>query len=171
MRRRAVLARHARWLALALLAPAGPAARAAPTAGDTAPGFAGRTHEGQVVSLSDHAGKVVVLSFWASWCGPCRKELPLLEGIQKVAGKDRVQVIAINIEDADTFRKMVPAMSALHMMVTSDTVKEAQRAYGVNGIPHMVIVGKTGQVLRVHRGYTEAGVDDVIRDLNRALVQ
>ena len=161
-----------RWLAGSLLAIAGVAsAFAAPKPGDAAPDFAGRTYEGEAISLAAYAGKVVVLSFWATWCGPCRKELPILEGIQQVAGKDRVQVVAINIEDRDTFRKIAPKMKSLQMLVASDTAQQAQESYGVKGIPHMVIIGKSGQILRVHRGYSEDGVDDVVDDLNKALAQ
>jgi thiol-disulfide isomerase/thioredoxin len=123
------------------------------------------------VSLADYAGKVVVLSFWASWCGPCRKELPMLEGIAQTAGKDRVQVLAINIESLDIYRKLAPKSSALAMLVASDAGKQAQTAYGVDGIPHMVIIGKDGRILRVHRGYSDAGVDEAIEDLNKALAQ
>lgn len=147
------------------------AAAAAPQVGDLAPDGVGLSVEGQPLTLSAHAGKVVVLSFWATWCGPCRKELPILEGIQKVAGKDRVQVIAVNVEDAATFRRVAKAFAALEMTLASDTREVAQRAYGVKGIPHLVIVDKAGRVVRVHRGYSEAGVDAVVADLNRVLAE
>jgi len=170
--RRSVAHVRRRWLAGSLLALAGVASTfAAPKAGDTAPDFAGRTYDGDAISLTAYSGKVVVLSFWATWCGPCRKELPILEGIQQVAGKDRVQVVAINIEDRDTFRRIAPKMKSLQMLVASDTAQQAQDSYGVNGIPHMVIIGKSGRILRVHRGYSEAGVDDVVEDLNKALAE
>ena len=155
------------WLAILVSG----ATVAAPKAGDTAPDFAGQTADGDSISLSAYAGKVVVLSFWASWCGPCQKELPILEGIQQTAGKERVQVVAINIESRDVFRKIARRMASVHMLVASDTGAAAQRAYGVNGIPHMVIIGKTGQIIRIHRGYSEAGVDDVVDDLNLALAR
>jgi len=162
----------ARYIGSALLAIAfSTSAVAAPKAGDAAPDFAGRTVDGEVISLSAYAGRVVVLSFWASWCGPCQKELPILEGIQQTAGKGRVQVVAINIESRDVFRSLARRMTSVQMLVASDTGATAQRAYGVNGIPHMVIIGKTGQIIRIHRGYSEAGVDDVIDDLNLALAQ
>lgn len=161
--------RLAALLVLACLIPA--PATAMPKAGDTAPEFVGRNYDGETLSMSAYAGKVVVLSFWASWCGPCRKELPILEGIQATAGNERIQVIAINIESLDTFRKLARRMTSLRMLVASDAAKEAQQAYGVNGIPHMVIVGKDGRIVRLHRGYTEEGVDRFIDDLNRALAQ
>jgi len=160
------------FIAVSLLtvASAGPAL-AAPEPGDTAPDFAGRTYSGQSISVAAYAGRVVVLSFWASWCGPCRKELPILEGIQQVAGKERVQVVAINIEDRDTFKKIARKMTSLQILVASDTAQKAQHAYGVSGIPHMVIISKSGQIMRVHQGYSEEGLDDVVKDLNEALAQ
>jgi peroxiredoxin len=142
---------------------------ARPRVGDKAPEFAGRTYEGQAIALSAYTGKVVVLSFWATWCVPCRKELPILEGIQQTAGKERIQVIAVNIESLDTYKRVARLMTSLHMLVASDAAEEAQKAYGVTGIPHMVIIGKTGMIVRVHRGYNEEGVDEVVKDLNQAL--
>ena len=144
---------------------------ARPVAGDVAPDVAGYTADGHRVSLADYAGKVVVLSFWASWCAPCRKELPILEGIARTAGPDRVEVVAVNIEGADVYRRLSPKMSALMLLVASDASHDAQTAYGVNGIPHMVIIGKDGKIFRVHRGYSDAGVDEAIDDLNRALAR
>ena len=146
-------------------------AQAAPDTGDQAPDAIGYNYDGQRLSLASYAGKVVVVSFWASWCGPCRKELPLLEGIARAAGKDRVQVLAVNIESRDIYRKLARKMSELEILVASDPDESAQRAYGVNGIPHMVIVGRDGRIVRVHRGYTDSGVDAAIADLNHALAR
>lgn len=163
---------HARWslIAILLLAVASSASTfAAPKAGDAAPDFKVKTYDGETVSLSDYSSKVVVLSFWASWCSPCLKELPILENIQKTAGKDRIQVIAINIEDRQTFRKMARKMQSLEMLVASDSMLVTQRAYGVKAIPFMVIVDKAGKILRIHQGYSEAGLGKVVDDLNQAL--
>jgi thiol-disulfide isomerase/thioredoxin len=163
---RAVFALAA-WVLLA--APS--ATQAMPKAGEPAPDFVGYDYDGQRLSLANYSGKVVVLSFWASWCGPCRKELPLLEGIARTAGKERIQVLAVNIESLDVYRKLARRMSELQMLVAHDIATEAQRSYGVNGIPHMVIIGKDGRVIRVNRGYSDAGVDQAIEDLNQALAQ
>lgn len=152
------------WATIAMAAP--PRLHA----GDVAPDIVGHDREGQPVTISSYGGRVVVLSFWASWCGPCRKELPILEGIQRTA-KDRVQVLAINIESEDVYRKIAPQMASLAITVASDSGKQSQAEYGVNGIPHMVIIGKDGRILRVHRGYSDAGVDEAIDDLNKALAK
>ena len=173
MKLRALVARIRRqfiagvFLALASVAPA----LAAPKPGDIAPDFAGRTYEGQSISVAAYTGKVVVLSFWASWCGPCRKELPILESIQQVAGKERVPVVAINIEDRNTFRKIARKLTSFNLLLATDTSGHAQRAYGVNGIPHMVIISKSGQIMRVHQGYAEEALDDIVKDLNQAVAE
>jgi thiol-disulfide isomerase/thioredoxin len=146
-------------------------AHAAPGAGDPAPDRVGRTVDGEPISLAAHAGKVVVLSFWASWCGPSRKELPILEGIQTVAGPERVRVIAVDVEDQAMFRTVAKAVGELHRTLASDFGNEAQRADGVKRIPHTVIVDKGGRIVRVHRGDSEAGVEAVVADLNRALAE
>ena len=74
-----------------LLSLAGPAC-AAVGVGDTPPDNLGRSHQGEDVRVSAFHGKVVVVTFWASWCGYCRKELPVLAGLQDAAGKARLEV-------------------------------------------------------------------------------
>lgn len=60
----------------------------------------GRDDEGKVVRVSDFKGRVVIVTFWATWCGPCMKELPVLSGIQKRAGTEQLQVIAVNYKES-----------------------------------------------------------------------
>jgi thiol-disulfide isomerase/thioredoxin len=154
---------------LSQLAISGAIAAGSFAAGDTPPPLLGLTLEGKEVETTQFAGKVMVVTFWASWCGPCRKELPLLEGIQRVAGKDKIQVVAVNIEDRDQFRKVARALSTLTVTITHDYLKRSSDAYGVKGIPHMVLIGRDGKVITVHRGYSEEGVDEIIAEINRAL--
>jgi thiol-disulfide isomerase/thioredoxin len=139
-------------------------------AGDAAPTFVGTNREFEPVSLESFGGKVVVISFWASWCPPCLKELPILDGIQRSAGKRQIQVIAINTETPDVYRQVAKRLTDFDLTITHDTGKKASDAYGVNGIPHMVIIGRDGRIIRVNRGYNEAGLDAIVADINRALL-
>ena len=139
-----------------------------PGPGDTPPPGLGVTMDGSPVEVGQSAGKVTVVTFWASWCGPCRKELPMLEGLQRVA-KDRVQVVAVNIEDRDQFRRVARALDTLTLKITHDYNKSARDAYGVKGIPHMLIIGRDGRILAVHRGYSENAIDGILDEINAAL--
>ncbi|MBL8511780.1 MAG: TlpA family protein disulfide reductase [Betaproteobacteria bacterium] len=137
--------------------------------GEKPPYRLGVTYDGQNIETTQYLGKVLVVTFWASWCGPCKKELPLLEGLQRAAGKDRLQVVAVNIEDRDQFRRVSRALASASLMVTHDYNKGSADAYGVRGIPHLVLIGKDGKVIKVHRGYSEEGVDAILAEVNAAL--
>lgn len=154
-------------LLLVVLALAG-AAQAAPGPGDIAPVQLGRTLDGDPVSLADYPGKVVVVSFWATWCPYCLKELPILENIQNAA-KGAAQVVAVNTEERDVFRKVVRALKDLKLQLSRDVDGKAAAAYGVNGIPHLVIIGRDGRIVKVYRGYGEESLDGIVADLNKAL--
>ena len=147
-----------------------PSAEKRPGPGDIAPPALGLTRAGDAIETTQYAGKVLVVTFWASWCGPCRAELPILENLQRAA-KGSVQVVAVNIEERDTFRVVARALSKLTLTLTNDQYKRDAHAYGVNGIPHMVIIGKDGKILHVHRGYDEASLDGFVAEINAALAK
>jgi thiol-disulfide isomerase/thioredoxin len=144
-------------------------AHAMPEKGDKAPQLLGTTLEGDAVQVDQFRGKVLVVTFWASWCGPCMKELPMLESMQRVAGKEHLQVVAVNIEDRDVFRKIARKLQAFELSVVHDDRKRGSEAYGVHGIPHMVIVGRDGTILKVNRGYNEESLDGILKEINAAL--
>jgi thiol-disulfide isomerase/thioredoxin len=151
-----------------LMAVAQPAS-AQPRIGDLAPVALGKTLDGTSVMVSDNQGKVMAVTFWASWCAPCKAELPVLEGLQRVAGSDRIRVVAVNMEDAVMFRRVARSLSQLQLTLTHDSNSEISAAYGVRGIPHMVIIGRDGRILKVHRGYNETHLDQIVADVNAAL--
>jgi thiol-disulfide isomerase/thioredoxin len=112
-------------------------ALAVPGVGDLAPDDFGKTLSGEVPKLADYAGKVVVLSFWASWCGYCLKELPILENLQR-AGKGKLQVIAVNQQKRDEFRAIERQLrTAMTIKLTYDP-DEVQRGYGESALPGIV---------------------------------
>ena len=144
---------------------------AMPQAGDTPPAKLGLGNDGNDVMVAQSAGKVTVVTFWASWCGPCMKELPMLEAIQRTA-KDQVQVVAVNIEEREKYRRVSRAISsALTLKLAHDYDGQARDAFGVKGIPHMLIIGRDGKILAVHRGYSEESLDGIIAEINAALAK
>lgn len=163
-----------RWIAGAMLAwvfvSAAHAAAPKIGKGDIPPDVFGKDESGQPISLERLRGKVVILTFWATWCPYCLKELPILENNQNVAGKDRIEVIAINWkEDRDTYRAVKRRLKDLTLTLTSDASGRVGDAYGVQAIPHMLMIGKDGRVDTVRRGYSEEDLDDIAADLTRLL--
>jgi thiol-disulfide isomerase/thioredoxin len=136
--------------------------------GETLPPYLGIDRENNKINASDYVGKVLVVTFWASWCGPCIKELQVLENLQNAAKKS-VQVIAINIEDRDKFKSVSRALSALSLKIAHDYTKSVAEKFGVNGIPHMLIIGRDGKVLNVHRGYGDGMIPQLAAEINAAI--
>jgi thiol-disulfide isomerase/thioredoxin len=146
-----------------------PAAHAAPAVGDLPPNLLGLDLEGERVQVSAFAGKAMVITFWATWCPYCLKELPVLHNIQTKIGKERLQVVAINTEDRAVFRKAVHILANLNVLHARDSNHDSQDAYGVSGLPHMVIVGRDGKIVAIHKGYGESALPRIAEDINRAL--
>ena len=139
-------------MAGAMLAEAG-AANATPKVGKPAPKFIVTTFDRQKVSLTDLAGDVVILNYWATWCGPCRAELPLISGwvkaYQQKTGRDDLKVFAITTEGSvpDTALKPLAKVLSFPLATRIDTW-----SYGPidNAVPSNYIIDRSG-VLRYAR--------------------
>lgn len=162
--------------ALCLLLACGSAFAAKPPAepklkpGDLPPVEVGTTLDGDTVRLDSQPGAVTVVSFWAGWCAPCRKEMSLLDQIQQQVSPEHLRVIAVNIEDRATFRRIQRKLKdSIHFTLSNDPRGVVMRNFGVGPIPHSVYIGRDGRVDGVHLGFSEQQIDKVISELNRLL--
>ena len=121
-----------------------------------APDFSAQTLDGRTVALADFRGqKKVVVTFWASWCGPCRLEMPALIQFYKTNHHDSsdFEILAVSIdEDARAAADFATAMQ-LNFPVLVDPDKKIANAYGVEGIPTMFVIDKDGKVIFGRAGY------------------
>ena len=132
----------------------------------------GKDINGEAIKISDHRGKVVIVSFWASWCGPCKKELPVLAGVAKRVGPDQMKIIAINYHDeSKPFRMVVDILKDYPITMLRDANGKAARRFEVNAIPRMIVIGRDGKVASDHTGYGESSLPGFIDELNRLLAE
>ena len=133
----------------------------------------GKDIKGNKVLLSDYHGKVVILSFWASWCEPCRKELPVLAGVVKQVGPDHLQVIAVNHrDDVQPFKYVVNVLKDYPIkFMKHDPYAKVAKKFGVQGIPRMIIIGRDGKVAADHIGYGEGMIPVLVDQLNKLLAE
>jgi thiol-disulfide isomerase/thioredoxin len=142
-------------------------ARGALKVGDVPPDKLGKTASGDPVRLSEYRGKIVIISFWASWCTPCRKELPVLAAIQKKATREKIVVFAVNWrESAERFRDIKHAFKDVDLTLVSDESGYYGNEYGVSAIPHMIVIGRDGKIAAVHLGYGESEIPRFVDEIN-----
>lgn len=140
-----------------------------PGKGDVPPTQLGQRLDGSPVTLDLHSGKAYVIAFWASWCAPCVEELPILASIQQIAGPSQMQVITVNIEERQVYKRLESKLKESGLISAFDPDQIARQAYGVVGVPHMVIVGRDGRINSVRIGYGKTTLEGMAQDLNRAL--
>lgn len=152
-------------LFLSLMASAASIAPGAP-----APAFQLHSAASTDLSLSDLKGQVVLINFWASWCGPCRQEMPILEQLYKKYKSAGFTLLGVNVEpksaDAEGFLKSTP----VSFPILFDPDSKVSRLYDVSGMPSTVILDRNGKVRYIHHGY-KPGEESEYLDQIRTLVR
>ena len=150
-------------LAIGLPALAGPS-------GAPAPQFTLSARSGRDVSLTQYHGQVVMINFWASWCGPCRQEMPLLESIYKKYNKLGFTLLGVNVEPdsqaADDWLKATPVT----FPILYDKESKVRKLYDVAGMPSTVIIDRSGKLRVLHQGY-KPGDENEYLDSIRSLIR
>jgi len=140
----------------------------APAAGHPAPDFTLKTPDGQEISLSDFRGQPVIINFWATWCSPCRVEMPHLQAAYEAHQKDDLVVLGVNLTVRDN-PKAVPDFLAefgLTFPVVLDESGNVAEMYRVFGQPASVFVDKDGIIHQVFQGpVNEQFINDSVAEL------
>lgn len=138
--------------------------------GDAPPDVLGESQHGEPVRISDHRGKVVVVTFWASWCGYCLKEMPILEGLQRAVGRDRMEVVAINLKEPPrTYRAILRQLEDVGLTMTHDKDGRIAEAFGVEAVPRLFMIDKAGRLAYLHTGYSEDSLPMIVEAANALL--
>jgi len=153
-----------------LLACAMGSAAAAVQLSAAAPDFTLRSVAGTILRLQEQRGQVVMVNFWATWCGPCRQEMPLLEQIHARFEPLGFTLLGVNVEPdsapAQDWLKSVP----VSFPILFDRENAVSAQFGVEAMPSSVLIDREGRVRHVHRGY-KPGDESTYADLIRSLVK
>jgi peroxiredoxin/outer membrane lipoprotein-sorting protein len=137
--------------------------------GKPAPDFSLEDLNGKMVKLSDVKGSVVVLDFFATWCGPCVVSLPHTDQLYQDLGQSGLKVFAVDQNEPKDKVAKFTADKKLSMPVLLDADGKVGRQYMVTGIPQLVVIGKDGQVKKVEVGYNPAHGEELRRFISEQL--
>jgi len=159
-----------RQLLLCIALAAAPLAQATVTAQATAPDFTLRSADGRNLRLKEQRGQVVLVNFWASWCGPCRQEMPQLNRLYDKYRAAGFTLLAVNIDDDAGLGTRTAARWGLRFPVLLDADKTVSKLYDLGSMPATVLIDRDGRVRYLHRGYRE-GMEEAYERQIRELVK
>lgn len=138
--------------------------------GQPAPDFALKSSTGQNLRLSEYRGDVVMINFWATWCGPCRQEMPLLDELYARYQRVGFNLLGVNIDDDSRRAMQMIDELGVSFPVLFDARKEVSELYEVEAMPVTVLVDREGTVRYVHHGY-KPGYENAYLDQIRSLLR
>jgi peroxiredoxin len=138
--------------------------------GQDAPDFALKSASGSNLRLSEYRGDVVMINFWATWCGPCRQEMPLLNDLYTRYNRVGFSLLGVNIDDDSSRALEMAEELGVSFPVLFDDRKEVSKLYQVEAMPVTVLVDREGKVRHVHLGY-KPGYEEKYLTQIRALLR
>jgi len=155
-------------LGASLMALVSISALAIPAKGN-APDFTLKSNRGSNVKLSEHRGEVIMINFWASWCAPCRKEMPLLEDLYQRYKDGGFTLLGVNVEEDSSAAKDLLKDVRVSFPILFDNQNKVSQLYNVEAMPSTVILDRNGKVRFVHKGY-QPGYEDEYQKQVRELI-
>jgi peroxiredoxin len=135
-----------------------------------APDFRLGARGGKNVALSALRGQVVMINFWATWCGPCRQEMPLLEQMYRKYKPMGFTLLGVNVEPDPSGAEGWLAETPVSFPILFDRENRVSKLYNVSGMPSSVLIDRKGNVRYLHRGY-KPGDENTYLNHIRALVK
>lgn len=123
--------------------------------GQQAPDFTLRSDEGDNKKLSELRGKVVMLNFWATWCGPCRQEIPKLTELKTLHEEYDFELLGINIDEDPNKALRLAKKLSVNFPILFDQAKQVSKTYSIDAMPMTILIDRDGKVRYVHRGYKD----------------
>jgi thiol-disulfide isomerase/thioredoxin len=130
-----------------------------------------KDRDGRELRLADFKGKVVLLNVWATWCPPCRRELPTLDKLQGMFGGEKFEVIALSIDRAGvhTVEAFFTEIGVKHLHLYIDQSMAAMRKLAVVGLPTTLLIDREGREVWRYAGAAEWDSDEWLGEIRKAI--
>jgi peroxiredoxin len=135
----------------------------------TAPDFTLKSRSGENIKLSEYRGDVVMINFWASWCAPCRQEMPLLEEMYKKYSDLGFVLLGVNVEEDSTKASELLRDVAVTFPVLYDNKNDVSKLYKVVAMPSTVLVDRDGKMRYLHRGYLPGYENEYVKQIKELI--
>lgn len=140
--------------------------------GKKAPSFELQSVTGETIKLTDMEGKVVLLDFWAVWCGPCRKSMPFFQELQDKYGKDGLEVIGVHVDDRmpgpEKVAEYLAKLGVTYTNVVSNV--DTDDEFMIFAMPTTYVVDQKGIIVKRHIGYDPATAPAEIEEIVRTML-
>ncbi|HEX5792821.1 MAG TPA: TlpA disulfide reductase family protein [Rheinheimera sp.] len=137
---------------------------------EQAPDFTLKALDGANLRLAEQRGDIVLINFWASWCGPCIQEMPQLDKLAQKYQMLGVQIWGVNVENDSAAAKAYLSKVQVQFPILFDSENSVSKAYQVEAMPTTVILDKDGHIRNVHRGY-KPGYEKSYEDNIKAILR
>jgi peroxiredoxin len=137
---------------------------------EEAPDFTLKSLDGANLRLEEYRGQVVLINFWASWCGPCRQEMPLLDRLHHRYEDTGFAVLGINVEGQVAPAQEIVDSTSVTFPIVIDDGQKVSEMYNLEAMPSTFVVDRDGVVRYIHRGYKpgdEAKYVEIVKQLIR----
>ena len=145
-------------------------AQAAQVLSGKATDFTLKSRSGKNIKLSELRGQVVMINFWASWCGPCRQEMPLLEDLYKKYNALGFTLLGVNVEQDSSKANAYLRDISVSFPILFDTKNAVSKAYNISAMPSTVMVDRDGNLRYLHHGY-KPGYEKEYQNQIKALIR
>lgn len=136
-----------------------------------APDFTLKSLKGSNLKLSEFRGDVVMINFWATWCGPCRQEMPILNDLYLKYRDQGFTLLGVNVEkNQSKAAKMIRDLQVVYP-VLFDSDSKVSKLYDVNSMPSTILVDRDGKMRYLHRGYKAGAEDEYVRQVRELMAE
>jgi len=134
-----------------------------------APDFTLASNTGNNVRLAEHRGEVIMLNFWASWCAPCRQEMPHLRALHEQYEPLGFKLLGINVDENTDDAKKAIAKLKISFPVLFDSNNEIAERFKVDAMPTTIIIDRDGNIRHLHRGYKPGYENDYQQQISQLI--